>query len=128
AAAWFLRLMVARMQLGPGGLRPERAEMRRLLVVGGKLVVRTAALLGAFTIATAIATRLGPTNLAAHQIALQVFLFIGLSLDALAVPGQAMTGTLLGRRQPLEARAVANRLMAWGGVAGALFALALAAS
>jgi Na+-driven multidrug efflux pump len=88
--------------------------MRRLLVAGRHLFVRTAALLTTLALATAVATRLGPDVLGGHQIALQVHTFLALVLDSLAIPGQIMVGTLLGAGDREEAAAVARRLVHLG--------------
>src|SRR6266550_2676242 len=94
--------------------------------VGGRLVVRTGSLLAAFLAATAIAARIGDDDVAAHQIAFQVFLFLGLSLDALAIAGQAMIGRFLGAENAGEARAAARRMIEWGIAVGIVFGVLLA--
>ncbi len=109
-------------------LRPEPASIRRLLVVGRDLLIRTAALRGALVVSTAVAARRGQVALGAHQIAFEVWNFLALVLDAIAIAGQAMTGRLLGEGNLAEARAVGRRMIEWGvigGVAvGALVAVA----
>ena len=77
-------------------LRPSAAGMRETAVVGAHIVVRTASLLLALLAATAVAARISDTALAAHQIAFQVWIFLALSVDALAIAGQAMVGRFLG--------------------------------
>lgn len=108
-------------------VRPQAAGIRATAGVGGRLVIRTGSLLAAFLAATAIASRIGDDDVAAHQIAFQVFLFLGLSLDAIAIAGQAMVGRFLGAEDPEEARAAARRMIAWGIAVGAVFAISLAA-
>src|SRR4051794_35690120 len=66
--------------------RPDAQEFVRLLRNGGALVVRTIALGAALVAATAVAAQVGSATLAAHQITLQVWLLLALTLDALAVP------------------------------------------
>ena len=80
-----------RVALGPHG-----PTLRRLAVVGGDLFVRTAALRGAFLVATAVAARIGTVALAAHQIAFEIWSFLALTLDAVAIAGQALIGRYLG--------------------------------
>jgi Na+-driven multidrug efflux pump len=63
---------------------------------GAVLVVRTLALLAALNGSTVVAARLGVVRLGGHQIALQVWLLVALSLDALAVPAQILIGETLG--------------------------------
>ena len=90
------------------------------MVVGRHLFVRTGALLATLTLATSVAARVGPSTLGAHQIALQVWLFLTLAFDALAIPAQALTGTMLGRGDVGEARRYAARLLRLGTVFGLL--------
>jgi len=88
-------------------------------------VVRTGSLLAAFLAATAIASRIGDDDVAAHQIAFQMFLFLALSLDALAIAAQSMIGRFLGADDSNEARAVARRMIEWGVGVGIVFGVLL---
>lgn len=109
-----------REQLGVPGALPALRDLVPLVRVGGALVVRTLSLVGTLTLATAVATRLGTVEVAAHQIATQLWLLLALVVDALAVAGQA----LVAGSPPGEARQVARRLVGWGaGVGLALAAL-----
>ena len=49
--------------------------------------------------------RVGPASLGAHQIAFQLFVFLALVLDALAIAAQVMVGRMLGARRRRGARA-----------------------
>jgi putative MATE family efflux protein len=106
-------------------LRPRPALIRAQLVVGRDLTLRTAAIQASFLSAAAVASRLGAGPLAAHQIALQLFLFLALVLDSVAIAAQSLVGESLGGGRPEAARAVAWRVAGYGGVAGAAFAVAL---
>ena len=106
---------------------PRLAGVRQTAVVGGPLFVRTASLLAVFLAATNLAARMGDDEVAAHQIAFQTFLFLALSLDALAIAGQAMIGRFLGAADTSEARAAARRMMEWGVGVGVVFTLLLVA-
>jgi putative MATE family efflux protein len=97
---------------------PDRAGIRATAVVGGHLVVRTGALLLALLVATAVASRIGDTDVAAHQIAFQVWTFLALSLDAIAIAGQALVGRYLGADDPARTRAAARRMLELGVLAG----------
>jgi putative MATE family efflux protein len=127
AAGWFLALIGRRV--GPTGVerRPRWGEMRQLIVIGRHLFVRTAALLATLAVSTAVAARLGPSRLGGHQIALQIETFLALAVDALAIPGQALLGTLLGAGDVAEARATGRRLLAWGLVVGGILAASVVA-
>lgn len=104
-------------------LLPDPATIGRLLVVGLDLLIRTAALRGSFTFATAVAARIGTTELAAQQIAFEVWSFLALSLDAIAIAGQAMIGRFLGADDAAGARAVGRRMLEWGFGVGVVFAV-----
>ncbi len=95
------------------GLRPDLEAIRRLLVVGADLLVRTVSLVGTFTLATAVAARIGTVQVAAHQIAFQIWFLLAMAMDAMAIAAQAMVGNLLGAGRADEARRVGNRVVAW---------------
>ncbi len=85
--------------------------MRSLLATGKALVLRTVALRGSFTLSAAVAARMGVAEIAAHQVALQVWGTLALALDAVAIAGQALTGRFLGAGQADRARAAARRMI-----------------
>jgi putative MATE family efflux protein len=125
AAAWFLGI-IGRLVSGAGArLRPIVAEMRLLLGVGGHLVIRTGALLAALAIATAVAARVGPATLAAHQIAYQMFIFLALVMDALALSVQAIVGTQLGATDVDDARTTSRRALRLGFMAATALCIAV---
>ncbi len=95
-------------------------------MIGGPLILRTASLLGALLAATSLAARIGDDAVAAHQIAFQINLFLALSLDAIAIAGQAMVGRFLGASDAGQARAVSRRMIEWGVAVGVGFAVVLA--
>ena len=107
--------------------RPDPAQMRPLLRMGGELTIRTGALLAAFTLASALAARIGTPELGAHQVAFQLFLFLALVLDAVAIAGQIIVGRELGAGDVDHAVAASKRMMLWALAAGTLFGLVLLA-
>lgn len=107
-------------------LRPDAIALRGLLAVGRDLFVRTGSLQAALALSTAVASRLGTAQVAAHQVALQLWLFLALVLDALAIAAQPMIGRLLGAGRAADARAVSERLLGWGVLAGLGLAVAVA--
>ena len=111
AAGWFLVLCGRRILAAETTLRPLPAEMARLVRTGGHLFVRTAALLAVLSLATAVAARVSPATLGAHQIAFQLFVFLALVVDALAVAGQAIVGTDLGAAAVDSATELGARLL-----------------
>jgi putative MATE family efflux protein len=99
---------------------PDLARIRSLVSIGAQLVVRTAALLGCFVLATAVCARIGAATLAAHQIAFQLFGFLALVLDAIAIAGQVIVGRALGAGDVDAAFAAARRMLEWSLAAGLL--------
>jgi putative MATE family efflux protein len=81
--------------------------------VGAHLVQRTAFLLAALAVATAAASRVGTVELAGHQIAAQLFLFLAIGVDMFKVSGQSLVGHALGAGRPEEAREVVDHLYGW---------------
>jgi putative MATE family efflux protein len=101
--------------------------MRALLTIGGAILIRTGALLGSFTVASAVCARFGSPSLGAHQIAFQLFVFLALVLDAIAIAGQVIVGRMLGASDGEGARAAALRMIGWSLVVGCAFGLVLLA-
>ena len=94
--------------------------MWAVVKVGAHLVQRTAFLLATLAVATAAASRVGTAELAGHQIAAQLFLFLAIGVDMFKVSGQALVGHALGAGRPEEARAVVDHLYGWAWRAGLL--------
>jgi len=107
--------------------RPSLARMRPLARIGGEIFVRTTALYGSFLVASAVLARVGEDSLAAHQIAFQLFVFLALVLDAIAIAGQVIVGRTLGAGDAGAAHAAARRMIEWAVVAGAVFGLVMLA-
>jgi putative MATE family efflux protein len=108
--------------------RPNPAQLRALLRTGSHIVVRTGSLLASFTVASAVLARVGEDSLAAHQIAFQLFIFLALVLDAIAIAGQVIVGRMLGAGDAEGAYAAARRMCAWSLVAGFTIAIAMLAT
>ncbi len=106
-------------------LRPRAALMLRLVKVGRHIFVRTLALMSAFTLAGAIVTRSGDASIAAHQIAFQLWLFLALVLDAIAIAGQVLVGRGLGAGDTRRAYEASARMIWLAVYAGAFFAAVL---
>jgi putative MATE family efflux protein len=106
---------------------PALARMRRLVRIGGEIAVRTGALTGSFLIGSAVLARIGAASLGAHQIAFQLWTFLALLLDAVAIAGQVMVGRMLGAGDAAGARAAAVRMIGWSVAIGGLFAVVLLA-
>ena len=107
--------------------RPNARTIRQLGKAGGDLLVRTIALRGALTMATAVAARIGATDVAAHEIAFAVMSLLALALDAIAIAGQSLIGRYLGAGDTTTARAVGRRMLELGIGAGVLSAIVVLA-
>ena len=107
--------------------RPSLARMRPLARIGGEIFVRTAALYGSFLVASAVVARMGDDSLGAHQIGFQLFIFLALVLDAIAIAGQVIVGRSLGAGDADGAYDAALRMIGWSVAAGAVFAVTLLA-
>jgi putative MATE family efflux protein len=108
-------------------LRPRPAAIGTQLAIGRDLLLRSAVLQVSFLVAAGVVARDGAARLGAHQIALQLFFFLALVLDAYAIAAQTLVGHALGAGRPDEARATARRVARWGLGTGTLVAVLLLA-
>lgn len=97
---------------------PSWREVLPFLDVGWALLIRTLSLIGAMTAATAVATRVGVVDVAAHQVAAQLWMFLALVVDSLAIAAQALVARFVGEGRPEEARKVSDRLLVMGLLVG----------
>lgn len=107
-------------------LRPDPAVLRAQIVMGRDLVVRTMAFQACFVSAAAVAARFGAAALAAHQVVLQLWSFLALVLDSLAIAAQSLVGAALGAGAVRDAKRVAARVVAFSAGAAAVLGGALA--
>ena len=130
AAAGVAFLAVLRPRLAPARVRrPDFAAMRPLLTAGRYLLLRVGSILAVFTGATALVARVDSSSLAAHQIAVTMFAFLALTLDALAVPAQTLVAEELGRDDVEgsgDAAEIASRVVRLSFIAAVLIAATLA--
>jgi putative MATE family efflux protein len=120
AAAWLTGAIGAALRRIGVPRRLDTGELAALLRAGVRITVRTAALVAVFLLATSVAARLGEAELGAHQIGIQLFTFLALSLDALAVPAQVLTGHALGAGEGWQAEVVVSRVIRIGVLVGAV--------
>jgi putative MATE family efflux protein len=121
---WLAALLFARALLAEAvPLRLNRAALRAQIVLGRDLLVRTLAFQACFVSAAAVAARFGAAAVAAHQIVLQLWSFLALVLDSLAIAAQSLVGAALGGGDVPLATATARRVT----VSSAIAATALAA-
>lgn len=100
--------------------------IRQQLVLSRDLLVRGVAFQASFLSATAVAARFGAAAVGAHQIAVQLWFFTALVLDALAIAAQALIGAALGAGDDAGARALARRVALLGAGCGVAFAVLIA--
>jgi putative MATE family efflux protein len=106
---------------------PQVALARRVLSLGKWIFIRTVALIGSFTLAGAVATRVGEASIGAHQIAFQLFIFLALVLDSVAIAGQIIVGRELGAGRAERAYEAGARMIWLAVAAGGAFSLAMLA-
>ncbi|HJL64247.1 MAG: MATE family efflux transporter [Acidimicrobiales bacterium] len=94
-------------------LTPNSQILVQLLRISGGLFVRNMALTGTFLIATSVAARVGDIDIAAHQVAFQVWFVLAMTMDAMAIAAQALIGNLLGAGKAQEAHRVGQRTIFW---------------
>jgi putative MATE family efflux protein len=116
AAALFVSASLRRS--GRAFRRPTSGDLAALLRDGFSLFIRTAALAAALVLSTSLAAHIDARTLGAHQITLQVWLLLALSVDALALPAQVYVGTALGRGDIDAAVDVGRRCLQIGAVIG----------
>ncbi|MFD4371404.1 MATE family efflux transporter [Streptomyces sp. NPDC058486] len=124
-AAAYLVVVVRGARRHGVALRPDTAGIRASAQAGVPLLVRTLSLRAVLMIATAVAARLGDTDVAAHQIILSLWSLMAFALDAIAIAGQAIIGRYLGADDADGARQVCRRMVQWGVVSGVVLGLLL---
>jgi putative MATE family efflux protein len=111
----------------PVALRPVPALLRAQLGMGRDLLARSLAFQACFLSAAAVAARFGASTLAAHQIVLQLWFFMALVLDAVAIAAQSLVGAALGGGDVARARGLARQVGGYGLLVGAGFGVLFAA-
>jgi putative MATE family efflux protein len=127
AGQWLAGLLFCRALLAEGvPLRLDLAVLRAQVVMGRDLVVRTLAFQACFVSAAAVAARFGAAAVAAHQVVLQLWSFLALVLDSLAIAAQSLVGAALGAGLLPHAKSVAWRVTIFSTVAAAALAAVFA--
>ena len=103
--------------------RPSWQRMLPQLRAARDLGLRSFAFTAAFLLAASVAARMGDAQVAAHQIGFQLWIFVALVLDSVAIAAQALIGRLLGAGAVDAAATLARRLL----VAGLVFGIAVGA-
>jgi putative MATE family efflux protein len=108
-------------------LRPDGPVLRAQVVMGRDLALRTLAFQVCFVSAAAVAARFGAAVVAAHQVVLQLWNFLALVLDSLAIAAQSLVGAALGAGEVGHAKSVARRVTVFSFAAAGTLAAALGA-
>ncbi len=103
-------------------LQIEPKVLRAQVVMGRDLLLRTLAFQACFVSAGAVAARFGAAAVAAHQVVLQLWSFLALVLDSLAIAAQSLVGAALGAGELAHAKSVAWRVTIFSAVASAVLA------
>ncbi|MDQ0942192.1 MATE family efflux transporter [Streptomyces sp. V1I1] len=127
-AAAYLAVVVRGARRHGASLRPDAAGIRASAQAGVPLLVRTLSLRAVLMIATAVAARLGDTDIAAHQIVLSLWSLMAFALDAIAIAGQAIIGRYLGADDAEGARQACRRMVQWGIASGVVLGILIVAS
>ncbi|MFE4211822.1 MATE family efflux transporter [Streptomyces sp. NPDC056844] len=114
----YLIVVVCGARRHGASLRPDAAGIRASAQAGVPLLIRTLSLRAVLMIATAVAARLGDTDVAAHQIILSLWSLTAFALDAIAIAGQAIIGRYLGANDAKGAREACRRMVQWGIASG----------
>jgi len=96
-----------------------------LFAVSRDLVLRTGGLVLGLLAVAAAAARIDAETAAAYQVLHQIMLLLSFLMDGIAIAGQAMVGTALGRGDEEEARATGRTVWWWGVGGGTALALLL---
>ncbi|MGV0579719.1 MATE family efflux transporter [Mycolicibacterium elephantis] len=121
ALLFFRALLVEKVPLG---IQP--AVLRAQIVMGRDLILRTMAFQACFVSAGAVAARFGAAAVAAHQVVLQLWNFLALVLDSLAIAAQSLVGAALGAGQLAHAKSVAWRVTIFSTLAASVLSIVFA--
>jgi len=117
-AAWLLRGAIGL----PRAIVLDRAKLVRMIAVNRDIMIRTAALITAFTFFTAQSARAGETVLAANAVLHNLVLLSAFFLDGFATAAEQLCGRSVGARDPRAFGRAVKLSIGWG------FVLALVVS
>ena len=134
SAMALLAVVVRGARREQASLRPDLPGIRAAAHAAIALVVRTLTLRAALLVTTyAVASGAADgdrqaVELATHQLAMTLWIFLAFALDAIAIAAQAITGRHLGAGDVTSTREVTRRMVQWGlwaGVAGGVLLMAV---
>ncbi|WP_035304901.1 MATE family efflux transporter [Actinokineospora inagensis] len=121
AAVFFLHALKGHLR------RPQPRVMWAQLVLGRDFVLRSLALQVCFISATTVAARTSVAAVGAHQVVLQLWTFLALVLDSLAIAAQSLVGAALGAGDDRKARQLSGQFARFGLVFGIALGILFAA-
>jgi putative MATE family efflux protein len=127
-AVAYLVIIARRYSVFPHPEQVKNLDMslfKHLIKVNRHLFFRTFFLLLGFTFATAMASRMDKVILAAHQIGIQIWLFLSFALDSFGIAAQAIAGNFKGKGLPGLIHRYGKILIQYGLALGISFALIL---
>lgn len=114
AATLFLWVLAGRARREHVGVRPSRSGVAAASRGAIPLFWRTVALRAVLLLAVMVVARIGDAELAAYYATFTIWYVLALSLDALAIAGQALLGRHLGAGAADVARAATWQMTRWG--------------
>src|SRR5690606_3324970 len=102
--------VVAHPRLRPfrdGGVRPRPAVIRQITVLGAPIGGQTGLEVGLFSLAAVMMGWIGPTQLAAHQVTINIASTTFMASFGVGVAGSIRVGQHIGARRPRAARRAA---------------------
>jgi MATE family multidrug resistance protein len=102
---------------------PPWAEMAPVVRAGTQIFIRTVLLQGLLATSCIAAARIGPLDIAAHQVALQLWIPPSFITDAFSIAAQGLVADALGRNDRVRARELSQYLLKWGVALGGVLAV-----
>ena len=98
-------------------------EIKRFFILTYNLIIRTIALNFAIFLSNKLATSYGKEYIAAHVIAMNIWLFTAFFIDGYADAGNSLAGKLIGAGDYKNLKILSNKLIKYGLTVSALLAL-----
>ena len=89
-------------------------ELKSMLTISGAFMIRTISLNLVLFKANAVATKFGEPQMAAHTIAMQIWMFVSFMLDGYANAGLALSGKLLAENRIIALKKLTKTLIIIG--------------
>lgn len=113
-AGFYLESVYRTAHLHGVSLRPRLHGIRESLKPHAYLLIRAVSIRIYLLVAVWVAGSLGTTALGAHTIAANLWNFLAMALDALAIAAQTLIGHALGSGDAARSRYLLKRLTRWG--------------